>query len=119
MRKAIDSVSDYFQQQIGHPLSIGIAIHTGEAVVGNIGFEKKMDYTVIGDAVNTVFRLQSVVKPIKNGIVISDKTLKASQSRLEVREVGEYEIDAAFEKVKAYELLSQNPVYSNHRKSDS
>jgi class 3 adenylate cyclase len=78
-----------------------------------------MDYTVIGDAVNTVFRLQSVVKPIKNGIVISDKTLKASQSRLEVREVGEYEIDAAFEKVKAYELLSQNPVYSNHRKSDS
>jgi len=108
MQKAIDSVSVYFQQQIGHPLAIGIALHTGEVVVGNIGFEKKMDYTVIGDAVNTVFRLQSIVKPIRNGIVISEKTLKAAQTRLEVKELGEYDIDASREKIKAYELLSQN-----------
>ena len=103
---------------IGHPAG-HFRQYTGEVVVGNIGFEKKMDYTVIGDAVNTVFRLQSVVKPIKNGIIISEKTLKAAQSRLEVREIGEYEIDAALEKVKAYELLSQSLIYPNHRKPDS
>jgi len=119
MQKAIHPVSEYFQQQIGHPLSMGIAIHTGEVVVGNIGFEKKMDYTVIGDAVNTVFRLQSVVKPFKNGIVISEKTCKAARSRLDVKKIGEYEIDAALEKVKAYELLSPDLIDTNRRKPDS
>jgi len=39
---------------------MGISVHTGEVVVGNIGFEKKMDYTVIGEAVNTVFRMQGL-----------------------------------------------------------
>jgi len=107
MKKAIDPVSDYFLNEVGAPLFIGVAIHTGEAVIGNIGFEKKMDYTVIGDAVNTVFRLQDIVKPLKNGILISERTRRAAQSSLETREIGEYEIDAALEKVKVYELLSQ------------
>jgi hypothetical protein len=39
-------ISDCFQQRIGHPLSIGIAIHISEVVVDNIGSEKKMDYMV-------------------------------------------------------------------------
>ena len=86
---------------------MGIAIPTGEAVIGNIGFDKKMDYTVIGDAVNTVFRIQNLVKPFPNGILISDKTRKTAQYKLELREVGEYEIDAALEKVTVYEVLGQ------------
>jgi len=110
MKKAIDPVSDYFLKEVGAPLFIGVAIHTGEAVIGNIGFEKKMDYTVIGDAVNTVFRLQDIVKPLKNGILISERTRRAAQSSLETREIGEYEIDAASEKVKVYELLNQIKV---------
>lgn len=110
MKKAIDPVSDYFQREVGAPLLIGVAIHTGEAVIGNIGFEKKMDYTVIGDAVNTVFRLQDIVKPLKNGILISERTRRTAQSSLETREIGEYEIDAASEKIKVYELLNQQKI---------
>ncbi len=110
MRSSMKAVSDYFLKEIGAPLSMGISIHTGEAVIGNIGFEKKMDYTVIGDAVNTVFRLQSIVKPFENGILISEKTRKVTQSKLEVRQIGEYEIDAATEKVKVYEVLDQQKV---------
>ncbi len=110
MKKAMDPVSDHFQKEAGAPLFMGIAIHTGEAVIGNIGFEKKMDYTVIGDAVNTVFRLQDIVKPLKNGILISERTRKAAQSSLDVREIGEYEIDAASEKIKVYELLKQTKI---------
>ena len=110
MKKTIDPVSDYFRREVGAPLFMGIAIHTGEAVIGNIGFEKKMDYTVIGDAVNTVFRLQDIVKPLKNGILISERTRRTAQSSLETREIGEYEIDAASEKIKVYELLNQQKI---------
>ncbi|MDD3845556.1 MAG: GAF domain-containing protein [Syntrophorhabdaceae bacterium] len=105
MKSSMKDVSDYFLKEIGVPLSMGISIHTGDAVIGNIGFDKKMDYTVIGDAVNTVFRLQSLAKPFPNGILISDRTRKAAQYKLDLKEVGEYEIDAALEKVKVYEVL--------------
>ena len=53
-------------------------------VVGNIGFEKKMDYTVIGEAVNTVFRMQGLVKSILDGILISETTLRSVRSNLRV-----------------------------------
>jgi class 3 adenylate cyclase len=46
-----------------------------------------MDYTVIGDSVNTVFRLQNLTKAFPNGILISDQTHRAVRSQLEVAEV--------------------------------
>jgi len=55
--------------------------------VGNIGFDKKMDYTVIGDSVNTVFRLQAFTKSYPNSIMISDRTLRAVKASLNVREI--------------------------------
>ena len=107
MKASIEEVSNRFVQELGTPLVMGISIHTGEVVVGNIGFDKKMDYTVIGDSVNTVFRLQNLVKPIPNGILISENTRRAVQSRLDLHEMGEYEIDSTIGTLKIYELLGQ------------
>ncbi|MDO9516000.1 MAG: GAF domain-containing protein [Syntrophales bacterium] len=87
MREAIAEVNDYWVKEIGNPVVVGISVHTGEVVVGNIGFDKKMDYTVIGDSVNTVFRLQALTKTYPNSILISDKTLRAVKASLNVREI--------------------------------
>lgn len=105
MKKSIETVSNHFSNKIGAPVAVGISIHTGEVVIGNIGFDKKIDYTVIGDPVNTVFRLQAITKSISNGILISEKTYQAAQSRLIVREMGKYEIDSTLGALKVYELL--------------
>jgi len=106
MQKEMESINEYFKKEIGTVIRMGIGIHTGEAVVGNIGFEKKMDYTVIGDSVNTVFRIQDYTKSLPNSILISEKTCQAAtRFVLDVREVGTYSTGDASSALKIYELL--------------
>ena len=103
MQYAIESLNeDYLKAILDEPVNIGVSIFTGEVVVGNIGFDMKMDYTVIGDSVNNVFRLQELTKPIPNGILVSENTVRAVQSPLEVREIDETIAD-----MKVFELLGR------------
>jgi class 3 adenylate cyclase len=106
MQQTMKSINDYISKEIDVELTMGISIHTGEVVVGNIGFDKKMDYTVIGDSVNIVFRLQDLTKSMPNGILISDKSCQAVvEIPLDVREFGIYDAGETLGKLKIFELL--------------
>ena len=108
MKHSLAAVNKHIKGQLGASVTMGISIHTGEVVVGNIGFEKKMDYTVIGDPVNTVFRLQNLTKSIPNGILVSEHTLRAVRSRLGVAEVEVTDkISKEVGHMKVYELLDR------------
>ncbi len=74
MIEEIETVSRLSLERCGVPLKIGISINTGEAIVGNIGFSKKMEYTVIGDVVNETFRIQDLTRRKTNSILISEST---------------------------------------------
>lgn len=105
MQKSLRDVNEICTGRFGATLSMGVSIHTGEVVVGNIGFEKKMDYTVIGDAVNFVFKLQSLCKTWPNEVLLSETTVHAAKTGLDADRVDLFEIEPTIDKLKIYRLL--------------
>ena len=69
-------------KNIGEHLYIGVSINSGEAIIGNIGSEKFMDYTAVGDTVNTASRMQSAAG--QGEIVISEATYSKVKDRKSV-----------------------------------
>jgi class 3 adenylate cyclase len=70
----LDCVNEFTMKKFGIPIHIGISINTGEVILGNIGFDRKMEYTVIGDAVNDTFRIQEMTRNLPDSILISKNT---------------------------------------------
>lgn len=103
MMRFLETANESFRERYGITLELGIGINSGEVLVGNIGSDKRMEYTVIGDAVNVAARLEAIARP--NQVLLADTTRELAHEGFEINFLGEKAVTGRKAMTKVYELI--------------
>ncbi len=87
------------------PVDMGLGLNTDKIVAGNIGSQKRMDYTMIGDGVNLAARLESACKQYSARILISDYTFKKLKGTYRIRYIDDVVVKGKKEPIGVHEVL--------------
>lgn len=93
-----------WEKKYGARIQLAIGVHTGEAIVGNVGSETRMELTAIGETVNIAARLESIARPSQ--ILITEQTRAAAGEAFEVQDLGARRLVGTTHEVHLFEVVT-------------
>jgi len=104
MRLALARLNAVREKAGRTPLAMGIGVHTGAVIAGNIGAGRRLEFTIIGDAVNTAARLESLTKEAGTNALISGETAAHLDGDARLRALAPISVRGKAEPVTVYAL---------------
>lgn len=106
MMGGLEQLNRKWAEQGRRQMAIGIGLNTGPVNVGNMGSDKRLAWTVMGDNVNLASRLEGMTKEYRNRVIISESTYHQVSDKFVGREVDRIRVKGKKQPVVIYELLA-------------
>jgi adenylate cyclase len=105
MRARLTKINEGFKGRGLPEIRTGIGLHFGQVVAGNMGHSERMEYTVIGDAVNLASRLEGMTKELQADIVLSEDLFREVEAFVVAEQLRKVKVKGRDQEIMVYRLI--------------
>lgn len=116
MRQALADLNEKRMHRKEPPLQIGMGLHAGSAISGTIGSDERMEYTIIGNTVNTGSRIEAATKAFGTDLLISDTVIEKISDVFKTEYAGSAEVKGRSEPLKLHKVRGMKDAVTGEYK---